>query len=82
MTGYVVLHFGGVATWTYVANVKAHSADAAIREVAEKGHLSAEQEGGTYVAVPARSWKPVHLVAETKRHFTLSPARMKEEGPA
>lgn len=48
--------------WTQEKTVQARSAEAAIRQLGTEG---------TYVAVPARSWKPVTVKAETQTVLRL-----------
>lgn len=77
-TEYVVLRrddYGDGSTggeklaWTLVGYidgfVPAANADAAIRK-------AANDEEGTYVAVPARSWQPRTVKVETQRKVSLS----------
>jgi hypothetical protein len=53
-----------VAAWRVVSNdVQAPSAEFAIRSTID--------DAGTYVAVPARSWKPVTVTTETKTVLKL-----------
>lgn len=70
MTEYVILANidDGGPRWQEVARVKARSASAAIREMVSvsANGLLPEDSGGTYVAVPARSWRPVTVTVETK----------------
>jgi len=68
-TGYVVLKEvrGVKRTWEVAdANVTAHSAAAACRAVAETN-----DERGTYVALPSRSWVPVELDKKTTTRWTV-----------
>lgn len=67
-TTYIVLRAASVsqgddtsAGWLDVATIDANSGTAAIRHMAKKSDIT----GGTYVAVPARSFKPVTVKAET-----------------
>jgi hypothetical protein len=67
-TTYIVLRAHSSAadeeiTWAYHTNTVAASAEAAIR--------AAVSEAGTYVAVPERSWKLVHVTTETKTVLKL-----------
>jgi hypothetical protein len=71
-TGYQVLKLidtsPGDKAWMLVAKpVQAANAQAAIRE-------RASTSGGTYVAIPARSWKPVTVKTETRTIVTLENA--------
>jgi hypothetical protein len=74
-TTYIVLRLqAGVGeqetSWGFVskvANVK--SADAALRAAVNTDDLKRPE--GTYVAVPARSWKPVQVRTETQTVIRL-----------
>lgn len=70
-TKYVVLEriALGRDDWRETANVTALSAEAAIRDA-----LAGDTDGGTYVAVPARSWKPLTVTVETIPKITISGA--------
>jgi hypothetical protein len=66
MTKYLVLRQAPAtagdppsASWTNVAEVEASGPTSAIKQVAAE----ASTAKGTYVAVPARSWKPVTVQA-------------------
>lgn len=64
MTKYVVFkmqHVGDQETWQEGVTVEARSAKAAIQSATLNEHIS-----GVFVAVPARSWKPVTVTVETK----------------
>src|SRR3990172_9362937 len=67
---YVVLELQEATTpaglWKYVRTIEAASAAAAIRAVAEGA--------ATYVAVPARSWKPLRVRSETQTVLRLEEA--------
>lgn len=60
--------------WTRVGEVEATSAEAAIRTHAE--NISTDgttlDGSGTYVAIPARSWKPTTVTVETKTTLKLT----------
>jgi hypothetical protein len=66
-TSYIVLRqppgTGGPDIWENYASVEASSATDAIKKTAD--------DGGYYVAVPARSWKPVTVTTETKTFLKL-----------
>jgi len=53
--------------WEVVSEVEASSHDGAIRKAVE-----AIGSGGTFVAVPVRSFKPVTVAVEQKMALTLS----------
>jgi hypothetical protein len=54
---------GAVEQWEATGTVEAGSTDSALRR--------AKPENGHYVAVPARSWKPVTVTTETKTILKL-----------
>lgn len=62
-TEYIVLTQNADGDWVIHETVHAATAQAAIRS---------GQTAGTYVAVPARSWKPVTVKTETKTVLTLT----------
>jgi phenylpyruvate tautomerase PptA (4-oxalocrotonate tautomerase family) len=64
-TTYIVLREHDTGTWIEHAQRDASSAEAALRKT-----LGADQSG-TYVAVPARSWKPVTVTTETRTVLKL-----------
>jgi hypothetical protein len=68
-TTYTVLHLDtDSGAWRNYDDVKAGSAEAAIRAaVTEAPPLVSTQ----YVAVPARSWKPVTVTTETRTILKL-----------
>jgi len=71
MTEYLVLSRNGGGPWSEKGRETARSAEAAIRQLIEKG----EGDAVTYehfVAVPARSWKPVTVQMETKTALKFS----------
>lgn len=51
--------------WVFRGGLKARSAEEALRRYSGIGE-------GTYVAVPARSWKPVTVTVETQTKVVLS----------
>ncbi len=53
--------------WTWVNTVSARSARAAIA-----AHLSVKNEGGVFVAIPSRSFRPVTVKVETKTALRFS----------
>jgi hypothetical protein len=66
-TTYIVLLLESTG-WTQVSTKQASSSEDAIRRTAS--------DPGTYVAVPARSWKPVMVRTEQKTviHLDTPPA--------
>jgi hypothetical protein len=63
-TTYIVLQReADLDAWHDIGTTEASSADAAIRRVVDSA--------GTYVAVPARSWKPVTVRTETQTVIRL-----------
>lgn len=62
MTHYLILARSKEGGWQELAGGDARSATAAIRDLLD-GRKSDYSE---YVAVPARSWKPVTVKVETK----------------
>ena len=73
MTQYLVFEnqdtqdASGVATWQKLRVVEARSSAAAIKVA-----LDGDVHEGQYVAVPARSWKPVTVKVETKTALRFS----------
>lgn len=55
-----------VTEWRVVDKVPASGGEQAIKGL--------ELPDGVYVAVPARSWRPMNLAVETTRKETLTPA--------
>ncbi len=78
MTAYIVLRKIALATsdgridWRVHSTVEAASAAAAIRQKSEEG---------TYVAVPARFWKPVRVTTETRTVLKLQADTPPAEAP-
>ena len=68
-TEYVILERSGT-TWSQVANVTARTAVLAIREA-----IAGDMSGGTFVAIPERSWKPVMVTPETVTTLKLEEAK-------
>lgn len=63
-TTYIVLHLDGDGAWrTYDENVKAGSSEAAVRTAIKDAPPLVKTQ---YVAIPARSWKPVTVRTETR----------------
>lgn len=61
-TDYIILSRDNSSYWQQEKTVQARSAEAAVRQLGKEG---------TYVAVPARSWKPVTVTAETQTVLRL-----------
>ena len=57
-------------SWTRVQSITASSATAAIRAVVSK--LAERDQAGMFVAVPARSWKPVAVAPQTQIRLELT----------
>lgn len=62
--GYLVFARSAVETWEKIGSADQKSANAAIRAVV--ADLPEDQQTGTFVAVPARSWQPVALKPVTR----------------
>ena len=60
----------GQAAWEDITRETASSAQKAIRQAAER--LGADAPHNHFVAVPARSWKPVTVKVETKTALKFS----------
>lgn len=60
-TSYIILLLENDGSWTSLGYVNARNATDAIRKLA-----TATNTPHTYVAVPARSWKPFTVTAETQ----------------
>lgn len=58
--------------WARVNTVTASSATVAIRAVVSK--LAESDQTGTFVAVPARSWKPINVAPQTQVRLELTEA--------
>lgn len=68
---YVILEREAVPTdqgWREFARETAHSAETAIRNA-----LEGNTDGGTFVAIPARSWRPI-----TVRALTVTTLKLEE----
>lgn len=69
VTDYVVLHDQGetdAPSWREVGTVKGANATQAISKAA------GDEPDGTYVAVPARSWRPVKPTVKVERRVAWS----------
>lgn len=62
LTSYLILRRNG-ATWMTITEKSGRNAETAIREVVAT--LAEADQDGTFVAVPARSWKPVSVKPTT-----------------
>lgn len=72
--GYLVLRKDDVpGDWAVVQTSSAKSAAAAVREVV--GKLSKDQQDGIFVAIPARSWRPVTVSAKTETKLVVTEAK-------
>ena len=69
MTEYVVLE--KEEGWLEYGRVNSRSAQSAIKAVMDHPE-NQRTGGGTFVAVPARSWKPVTVKVETKTALKFS----------
>lgn len=67
-TTYVVLFRDDSGYWTDLVTIQASSSDDAVRRAVVK----TANATGTYVAVPARSWKPVTVTVETSTKLKLT----------
>ncbi len=67
-TAYLVLSSAGNKGWVEQTTVDARSNTEAIRKFLG----GASEPDGTYVAVPARSWKPVVVKVETSTKLKLA----------
>lgn len=69
--GYLVLRKDDVpGDWAVVQTSGAKSAGAAIRDVV--GKLGKDQQDGLFVAVPARSWRPVTVKTATETKILVT----------
>lgn len=67
--GYIVLELTEASNWNWIESYsEALNAQAAIRKAAEK------HGGGTYVALPARSWKPARVTQKTETRLVVEEA--------
>lgn len=65
--GETVTSFNEDLGWRAVGKVEARSSESAIRQL-----LDGKEAEGSFVAVPARSWKPVTVKVETKTALKFS----------
>lgn len=75
-TEYIVLRelrTGTTTSWQRIQSAKATSASAAIRAVV--GKLSQNDQAGSFVAVPVRSWRPVTVQPQTTIRLELTEAK-------
>lgn len=73
MTKYVILGLDKEGLWRALDVRGATSADQAVR--LEAASINA---GGTFVAVPERSWRPVKVEVHTEHKVRLAPAKPAE----
>lgn len=66
MTAYVVLRRNEAGYWSKVGEGTARSARVAVQQA-----VDAELEQGEYVAVPARSWRPVSVTVQTETKIRI-----------
>ena len=71
MTHYVILYQRDDNTWDQTTALEARSARAAVTKALE-GENNPYQSGGTFIAVPLRSWRPVTVKVETKTALRFS----------
>lgn len=64
MTEYIVLKEAGEETWRVFSRSDAQTAKAAVRKVVN-------DDPGRYVAIPARSFRPLDVDVETKRSIKI-----------
>lgn len=69
-TAYLVLKTSPSGDWSVVQEIKASSAPSAIRACVSK--LAQVDQAGTFVAVPARSWKPTKVAPKTTVQLELT----------
>ena len=62
MTRYVILEHDGSGAWRAATTIESYSAEAALRAWAV-ANLARDET--TAVAVPARFWKPKHVLVES-----------------
>jgi len=72
-TEYVILKQTGQGDWSDGVTTTARSADQAVRETVSK--LAESEQSGTYVAIPARSFKPVTVVKQTVTTLKIEEAK-------
>jgi len=72
-TEYVILKQLDTSGWDRVSKITSRSAEQAVRDVVES--LSDGDQGGTFVAIPARSWKPVKVTPLTVTTLKLEEAK-------
>ena len=68
MTNYIILRKNtGMEVWEQFTAQAASSPQGAIRKAAQN-----EEDSADYVAVPARSWRPVHVEVNVERVLKLT----------
>lgn len=73
LTEYIVVRFAGDGNWKIVQAKTSKTSEGAIRAVVEK--LAEKDQSGKFVAVPARSWKPVDVAAKFVTTLEIKEAR-------
>ena len=71
MTHYIILHNTAGNEWAQTTSLEARSARAAVAKAME-GENNPYAGGGTFIAVPLRSWRPVTVKVETKTALRFS----------
>jgi hypothetical protein len=73
VTTFVILSRDESGYWRQADGYfEAHSAESAVRAYGDKN-------GGVYVAVPVRSWRPLKVEVETRKQVTVAPVSEKEQ---
>lgn len=75
LTEYLILKRKGEAgnVWGVVNHASAKTAEAAVRQVVEK--LAEADRSGTFVAVPARNWRPVTVSPKVTTSLVIEEAK-------
>jgi hypothetical protein len=73
LTKYIVL-FGDGSAWRKVGERAAYSSKAAVQGYCVDNEVS--KDGGEYVAVPVRSWRPVQVAIEIEEHVRVTPGQL------
>lgn len=69
MTEYIIL-LQNEKGWEDIGRTSAASAKAAVAQAMKSPTGAPPKDGGTFVAVPARSWQPVTVQVETALKFS------------